>query len=191
MKLIVGLGNPGREYAHTRHNMGYDVIDKFADSLGVSFDKENFKGVYCKTRFLDEELFLLKPETYMNLSGECVSQFAKYFKIDNTNYYIKYNNVKRNNKDNTSINNYISNKKVNIKDKTKLYSDSNSYIELNDNIKLDLLSEKDDKYYVRFNNSIYYIYNNENVSINDNQDYIESADYVSILYFDNIEKSNS
>ena len=46
MKLIVGLGNPGREYAHTRHNMGYDVIDKFADFLGVSFDKENFKGVY-------------------------------------------------------------------------------------------------------------------------------------------------
>lgn len=93
MKLIVGLGNPGREYAHTRHNMGYDVIDKFADSLGVSFDKENFKGVYCKTRFLDEELFLLKPETYMNLSGECVLQFAKYYKIDNDDIIVIFDDL--------------------------------------------------------------------------------------------------
>ena len=93
MKLIVGLGNPGREYAHTRHNMGYDVIDKFADSLGVSFDKENFKGVYCKTRFLDEELFLLKPETYMNLSGECVAQFAKYYKIDNDDIIVIFDDL--------------------------------------------------------------------------------------------------
>lgn len=82
MKLIVGLGNPGREYAKTRHNMGYMVIDKFADSLGLEFDKKDFKGVYCRGRYLDEDIYLLKPETFMNLSGECVSNFVKYYKID-------------------------------------------------------------------------------------------------------------
>ena len=68
MYLIVGLGNPGREYEHTHHNMGFDVVDKFADSLGVAFDRTDFKGLYVKARYMDNDLIILKPQTYMNLS---------------------------------------------------------------------------------------------------------------------------
>ena len=63
MILVVGLGNPGRQYEHTHHNMGFDVVDKFADSLGVSFDREGFKGVYTKTKYFDEDIIILKPYT--------------------------------------------------------------------------------------------------------------------------------
>lgn len=93
VKLIVGLGNPGKEYVNTRHNMGYTVIDKFADLLGVSFDKEIFKGVFCKTRYKQEDLYLLKPETFMNLSGECVYNFVKYFKIDIDDIIVIYDDL--------------------------------------------------------------------------------------------------
>lgn len=178
--LVMGLGLSVLLY---NLNIEKNINNNYGDFVITNKDATIYKVV--KNKLINSGN--ITKDVKLKLNGK---YHKKYFKIDNTNYYIKYNNVKKNNKDNTSINNYISNKKVNIKDKTKLYSDSNSYIELNDNIKLDLLSEKDDKYYVRFNNSIYYIYNNENVSINDNQDYIESADYVSILYFDNIEKSN-
>lgn len=82
MKLIVGLGNPGKEYEKTRHNMGFAVVDKFADSLGVNIDKADFKGLFCRTKFYDEDIYLLKPQTYMNLSGQSVLEFTNYFKID-------------------------------------------------------------------------------------------------------------
>lgn len=81
MILVVGLGNPGREYAHTHHNMGFDVVDKFADSLGVSFDREGFKGIYAKAKYFDHDIIILKPQTYMNLSGESVVQVLNFFKI--------------------------------------------------------------------------------------------------------------
>ena len=59
MYLIVGLGNPGKEYEHTHHNMGFDVVDKFIDSLGITFDKEAFKGVYTKCKYFDKDLIVL------------------------------------------------------------------------------------------------------------------------------------
>lgn len=82
MKLIIGLGNPGKEYEHTRHNVGFDTIDLFADSLGTSIEREGFKGLYEKTKYFDEVVYLLKPQTFMNLSGESVRAIMDYFKID-------------------------------------------------------------------------------------------------------------
>jgi len=77
MKLIVGLGNIGKEYAHTRHNMGFDTADLLADSLGIDIDKEAFKGTYGKK----DDLIILKPSTLMNLSGESVREIINFFKI--------------------------------------------------------------------------------------------------------------
>ena len=82
MKLIVGLGNPGKEYENTRHNVGFIVLDNFAYSYGVSIDKEKFNGKYCELFIKGEKVILLKPLSYMNLSGEVVSKFVNYFNID-------------------------------------------------------------------------------------------------------------
>jgi len=82
MKLIVGLGNPGSKYEHTRHNMGYDVIDLFSDIAQIDIDKESFKGILGRGKVFDEDIYLLKPLTFMNLSGESVSQVVNYFKIN-------------------------------------------------------------------------------------------------------------
>lgn len=83
MKLIVGLGNIGRDYENTRHNVGFDTIDILANSLNVSF-KENkaLKGFTSQVNINGHKAILLKPTTYMNLSGESVSLTMKYFKID-------------------------------------------------------------------------------------------------------------
>ena len=93
MKLIVGLGNPGLKYKGTRHNMGFDVIDILAKRWKVELNKTGFKGRYIKTRFYDEDVFLLKPETYMNLSGECVFEFMNYFNIDDDELLVIYDDL--------------------------------------------------------------------------------------------------
>lgn len=82
MKLIVGLGNPGREYDNTRHNVGFHFIDLLVKNYfpGNNF-KEKFNGLYIKTTYNGEDLILLKPLSYMNLSGEVVIKFVNYFKI--------------------------------------------------------------------------------------------------------------
>ena len=82
MKLIVGLGNPGKEYDKTRHNIGYMSIDKIAESLNVTLDTRKFTGLYTKFNYKDEQIILLKPEKYMNLSGEVIRDFVNFFKID-------------------------------------------------------------------------------------------------------------
>ena len=82
MKLIVGLGNYGKEYEHTRHNVGFDTVDLLADSLGESIDKSGFHSLYKKIKYMDEDLLLVKPQTYMNNSGIAVKEIADYFKID-------------------------------------------------------------------------------------------------------------
>lgn len=81
MKLIVGLGNPGKEYEDTRHNAGFKFIDEYAKSKGLTFNQNKFKGLY--TTFINngEKIILLKPQKYMNLSGEVVRDFVKFFKI--------------------------------------------------------------------------------------------------------------
>ena len=82
MKMIVGLGNPGKEYENTRHNMGFIVIDSFAKSLGISIDKKKFNGLYASVMIDGEKVLLVKPQSYMNLSGEVVQSFANYYDID-------------------------------------------------------------------------------------------------------------
>ncbi|UHR02838.1 aminoacyl-tRNA hydrolase [Peptoniphilus sp. GNH] len=81
MYLIVGLGNPGSQYEFTRHNVGFLTIDYMAEKLGQKVNKLKFKGLYCKFKYADEDIILLKPQTYMNLSGESVRDFANFFKI--------------------------------------------------------------------------------------------------------------
>ena len=93
MKLIVGLGNPGREYAMTRHNCGFRVIDAFADAAGVDIDKEQFHGVYGRLKFNGEDILLFKPLTMMNLSGTAVQEVSHYFKIDAENILIIYDDM--------------------------------------------------------------------------------------------------
>ena len=79
--LIVGLGNPGKEYERTRHNAGFRAIDILADKLGCRIDKGKFQGLYGQTVYGGRKVYLLKPQTYMNLSGRSVLQLSAYFNI--------------------------------------------------------------------------------------------------------------
>ena len=79
--LIVGLGNPGKEYEKTRHNAGWRAIDLIAAKLGCKIDKAKFQGLYGQTKYAGGKLFLLKPMTYMNLSGQSVLQLSAYFHV--------------------------------------------------------------------------------------------------------------
>ncbi len=95
MKLFVGLGNPGKEYEKTRHNMGWMAIEKFADSLGVSFSKSDFKGEYeiIRNPVFPEPIIICKPQTYMNSSGECVQPLTAYYHIDPSDIVIVYDEM--------------------------------------------------------------------------------------------------
>ena len=77
--LIVGLGNPGREYEKTRHNCGFRAVDLLAENLGCKIDKLKFQGLYAQANYNGTKVFLLKPQTYMNLSGRSVLQLSAYF----------------------------------------------------------------------------------------------------------------
>ena len=79
--LIVGLGNPGKEYAQTRHNCGWMAIDRIAEKLSCKIDKGKFQGLYGQTTYCGNKIFLLKPQTYMNASGQSVLQMSAYFQI--------------------------------------------------------------------------------------------------------------
>ncbi len=81
MKLIVGLGNPGEMYENTRHNIGFILLDNYCKTLNIIF-KEKFNGLFAKINLKGEDIIFLKPLTYMNLSGECVSKFAHYYKVE-------------------------------------------------------------------------------------------------------------
>ena len=79
--LIVGLGNPGPEYAKTRHNIGFRCLDILAEKLGCPVDRGKFQGLYGQTTYHGNRVYLLKPLTYMNLSGRSVLQLSAYFQI--------------------------------------------------------------------------------------------------------------
>lgn len=95
MKLFAGLGNPGKEYEGSRHNMGYLTLDKFADMVGASFDHSNFKGEYgiVKNPSFSEPIIIVKPTTFMNLSGDCVRPLADYFKIPQEDIVVVYDDM--------------------------------------------------------------------------------------------------
>lgn len=82
MKLIVGLGNPGKEYENTRHNVGFDVIDSYLKNKNLEATKNKFDGLYIDTTINDEKIIFLKPQKYMNLSGEVVRKYVDYFKVN-------------------------------------------------------------------------------------------------------------
>ncbi len=88
MYLIVGLGNPGKEYDNTRHNMGFQQIDLFANTHHVTFDREKFGGKYCEILINNEKVILLKPQKYINLSGEVIYKFINFYKIPISNLLI-------------------------------------------------------------------------------------------------------
>ncbi len=93
MKLVVGLGNPGKKYERTRHNIGFDIIEHCSEALNIKLDKQKFKGIYGEQTINDEKIILLKPLTYMNLSGESVRPLMDYFKINLEDLVVIYDDL--------------------------------------------------------------------------------------------------
>ena len=91
--LIVGLGNPGREYEKTRHNAGFRAVDLLADRLGAKIDKLKFQGLFTQVNYEGRKLFLLKPQTYMNLSGRSVLQLSAYFNIPPQRIIVMFDDI--------------------------------------------------------------------------------------------------
>lgn len=93
MYLIVGLGNPEKEYSGTRHNMGFDVINEISKEYNIPVDKSKFKGLYGSGTIGNEKVILLKPQTYMNLSGESVREIMDFYKISTEELIVIYDDV--------------------------------------------------------------------------------------------------
>lgn len=93
MFLIVGLGNIGKQYEHTRHNVGFDVVDLISYKYNISVSREKFKGTYGEGIISSEKVILLKPSTYMNLSGESVREIIDFYKIPNENLIVIYDDI--------------------------------------------------------------------------------------------------
>ena len=93
MYLIVGLGNPEEEYARTRHNMGFDVINKLSKKLSIKVNKNKFNSLYGTGTINGEKIVLVKPQTYMNLSGEAVRDFKNFYKVSQENIIIIHDDL--------------------------------------------------------------------------------------------------
>ena len=94
MKLIVGLGNPGKEYGETRHNIGFTILDEFANRHSQSFKSEDkFKALCAKFKLGDEQIIIAKPQTFMNLSGTAIQKIAKFYKIEPKDILVVYDEV--------------------------------------------------------------------------------------------------
>ena len=91
--LIVGRGNPGREYEKTRHNCGFRAIDLLAASLGCKIDRVKFQGLYGQVNYNGKKLLLLKPQTFMNLSGRSVLQLSAYFNIPPARIIVLFDDI--------------------------------------------------------------------------------------------------
>ena len=93
MYLIVGLGNPEQDYSNTRHNMGFDTINKLAKQYEIEISRNKFKGLYGTGTIEDEKVILLKPQTFMNLSGESIKEIIQFYKLDIDNLIIIYDDI--------------------------------------------------------------------------------------------------
>ena len=91
--LIVGLGNPGQKYEHTRHNMSFLTVDLLAEQLNVKLNKVKFKSAYNIVRFGGQKCLVMKPQTYMNLSGEAVREAVQFYKIPADHVLVIYDDV--------------------------------------------------------------------------------------------------
>lgn len=93
MYLIVGLGNPENEYSHTRHNMGFDTINQIAKNNNIQITKNKFKGLCESTIIQNQKVILLKPQTYMNLSGESVKEVAEFYNLKPEEIIVIYDDI--------------------------------------------------------------------------------------------------
>ncbi len=91
--LIVGLGNPGREYQQTRHNIGFMLVDRLAGRLGLSFTRLQSKALICDERYQTNRIYLAKPQTFMNASGQAVAALARFYKISLERLLVVYDDV--------------------------------------------------------------------------------------------------
>ena len=91
--LIVGLGNPGKQYERTRHNCGFRALDILADKLGCKIDKGKFQGLYGQTTYKGNKIFLLKPQTFMNLSGKSVLQMSAFYNIPPSRIIVLFDDI--------------------------------------------------------------------------------------------------
>ena len=90
MFLIVGLGNPEEKYSNTRHNMGFDVVSKLASKYDVAISRKDFDGLYGTGYINEEKVIIVKPQTYMNLSGICIKKYKNFFKIEEEKILVIY-----------------------------------------------------------------------------------------------------
>jgi len=93
MKMYVGLGNPGKKYENTRHNVGFLTIDAFLKKTDAILDQNKFQASYTKIRIKNNEVLVVKPQTYMNASGEAVRALADYYKIEDKDIIIIYDDI--------------------------------------------------------------------------------------------------
>lgn len=93
VKMIVGLGNPGEKYHETKHNIGFMVLDQWARQEQVAFNKSKHQGLYAEFFVGGEKVILVKPQTFMNLSGQCVKPLIDYFKIDIDDVVVIYDDM--------------------------------------------------------------------------------------------------
>ncbi len=93
MYIIVGLGNPGKQYENTRHNMGFLVVDLLAEKFNIEVNKIKFKALVGEGRIAGQKVLLVKPQTYMNLSGEAVRQAMDFYKIDPEELIVIYDDI--------------------------------------------------------------------------------------------------
>ena len=92
-KLVIGLGNPGEEYKNNRHNIGFIILDKIAESLSVDFDNHKKKSLYARGKKGDIQYILLKPQTFMNLSGESAIYISKFFNVSVEDIFVIYDDM--------------------------------------------------------------------------------------------------
>ena len=93
MFIIAGLGNPGRKYENTRHNMGFIAVDLLAEKYGIKVDKIKFKALVGEGRIAGQKVLLVKPQTYMNLSGESIREVMSFYKEDIENLIVIYDDI--------------------------------------------------------------------------------------------------
>lgn len=93
MKMVIGLGNPGKQYENTRHNIGFQVIDELADRLNATSMQSKFNGMYTVIHRPEGKVMLVKPLTYMNLSGECVRPLMDYYDVDVEDIIVLYDDL--------------------------------------------------------------------------------------------------
>ena len=93
MYIIAGLGNPGRRYEQTRHNIGFLTVDRIAEELGIKTDRIKFQSLVGETIFSGQKIVLMKPQTYMNLSGRAVREIMNFYKLPAENLIVIYDDI--------------------------------------------------------------------------------------------------